>query len=314
MYILRFILIVSGMLVATYFSGPKNSPEQFNSPPQGQVQALPSNSPSSNNKEATVTIRNKTTGEFKQVPKSQVESYVSTPQPKVVNPSDKALKLSVYVFLGSNEKQRSDLINKFSNGTNDPKEAIKKLALLLDSNPEAMALTEKAVAQDIANKKSQSDSQAILEYHEKEYARLKAEFDSIPVSNTYIGGVQNTNTSPPKLGTTQKNDPYVGSSLANESSKHKGPTTYNVIGNTVYGSDGSTYNQIGNTIYKNDGTTYSPIGNTLYGSDGSSYSNIGNTTYSNDGTSYNRIGNTVYGSDGSTATSIGNTLYTYPGY
>lgn len=344
MPVIGFILLISGLLVVTYFSGPKSNSEQNNQPQpaQGQIETLPVKQAESSNYDyekakaaglsdeeiqnyiatkspnGTVTIRNKATGEIQKIPKSQLTNYVSSskPQPKVVKASDKALKLSIYAFLASNEKQRNDLINKFSNGTNDLKEAIKNLALLLDSNSEAMAVVDKTVAQDIANKKSQEESNAVLEYNKKEYERLKAEVDSLPSSTnyTYTGGVQNTNTTTPKSETSQKNDPYIGSSLANDSSKYKGPTTYNVIGNTVYGSDGSTYNQIGNTIYKNDGTTYSSIGNTLYGSDGSSYSNIGNTTYSNDGTSYNQIGNTVYGSDGSTATSIGNTLYTYPGY
>jgi len=85
--------------------------------------------------------------------------------------------------------------------------------------------------------------------------------------------------------------------------------TYNQIGNTIYGSDGSRMSKVGNTYYTNDGTRYSRIRNTIYGSDGSRISKVGNTYYSNNGTRYSQIGNTIYGSDGSRMTTIGNTTY-----
>lgn len=58
--------------------------------------------------------------------------------------------------------------------------------------------------------------------------------------------------------------------------------TYQMIGNTMFGSDGSYYNQIGNTTYFNDGTTYQQIGNTTFGSNGQTIQRIGNTYFVND--------------------------------
>lgn len=317
--LLGFILIVTGLLTVTYFSGPKNTPQQSSLPQQSQAQALPVSSPTPDNNEAMITIRNKKTGEVKQVPQSQVSNYTqATQQPKVVQPSEKALKLSAYIFLAVNDDQRNELISKLSIKKDDLKSAITNFALLLDSKPEGMALAEKLVAEDLAKKKSQAESEAILEYHQKEYERLKAEYDSIPTkaSNTYIG-TQNTDIKPSLSNTSQNTNRYTSntSNLVDEPviDRYRGPTTYNAIGNTVYGSDGSSYYSIGSTIYKNDGTTYRAIGNTVYGSDGSTISSIGRSVYDNNGTFYNRIGNTVYGTDGSTATSIGNTLYTWPG-
>ena len=73
-----------------------------------------------------------------------------------------------------------------------------------------------------------------------------------------------------------------------------GAQTYNRIGNTTFGSDGTTYNRIGNTTFGSDGTTYNRIGNTTFGSDGTTYNRIGNTTFGSDGTTANRIGNTTF--------------------
>lgn len=87
--------------------------------------------------------------------------------------------------------------------------------------------------------------------------------------------------------------------------------TYNTIGNTTYGSDGSTYQKIGNTIYGSGGQTWTKVGNTYHGSDGSTHTQIGNTTFSNtEHGSYttHQIGNTYY-SGRSTCSSIGNTLF-----
>ena len=63
-------------------------------------------------------------------------------------------------------------------------------------------------------------------------------------------------------------------------------TTYNTIGNTVFGSDGSTSTQIGSTTFGSDGTTVNQIGGTTFGSDGSTSQQIGNTTFikNSDGT------------------------------
>ena len=71
----------------------------------------------------------------------------------------------------------------------------------------------------------------------------------------------------------------------------------------------TSYQTIGNTIYGSNGTSYQQIGNTTYGSNGTSYQRIGNTTYDNNGNSYQRIGNTTYGSNGNTTQTIGNTTY-----
>ena len=62
------------------------------------------------------------------------------------------------------------------------------------------------------------------------------------------------------------------------------PTSYQRIGGTVFGSDGSSYQQIGNTTFGSDGSTYQRIGNSTFGNDGSSYQLIGNTTFGSDGT------------------------------
>lgn len=347
MHILGVVLVAVVLLTGIYFTGPKSNSSQViqPSPPSGQVQALPINSPTPDNKETMITIRNKKTGETKQVPQSQVSNYAqATQQPKVIQASDKALKLSVYAFVASNEKQKNDLISKFSNGTNDLKEAVKNLALLLDSKPEALALIEKTIAQDIANKKSISDREAIGEYHQKEYERLKAEIDSIPkvTNNTYTGGTRNTATTPTKSGSTQVNTfqdntqeinnrlksivntPDVNKFLEPniipyptenpEINVYGNADSYTRYGNTVYGSDGSNYTQYGNTVYGNDGSNYTKYGNTVYGNDGSSFTKYGNTTYGNDGTSYTQYGNTTYGNDGSSYTQYGNTVYTQSGY
>lgn len=88
-----------------------------------------------------------------------------------------------------------------------------------------------------------------------------------------------------------------------------GGTTYNKIGDTIYGSDGSTSTRIGNHTYNSNGSTSMDIGNHRYNSDGSSSTTIGNTRYNSDGSSSTRIGDTIYGSDGSNCSKIGNTVY-----
>jgi len=343
MHIVGVVLIAVVLLTGVYFTGPRSNSNQATQPllSSGQVQTLPINSPTPDNKETMVTIRNKKTGETKQVTQSQVSNYTQvTQQPKAVQPSEKALKLSAYVFVVSNEKQRNDLISQFSNGANDLKEAVKNLALLLDSKPEAIALIEKTIAQDIANKKSISDREAIGEYHQKEYERLKAEFDSIPkvTNNTYTGGTRNTATTQTKSESTQVN-PYqdsteeINNRLKNmlnspntysenifnspntpSLNTYKAPIRYDAIGDTVYGSDGSRYYQVGDSIYKNDGTKYYTVGDSLYGSNGSRYYQVGDSIYKNDGIRYDAVGGTIYGSDGSKATSVGDSIYVQPGY
>lgn len=222
----------------------------------------------------TVIIRNKATGEIQKIPKSQLANYISSskPQPKIVKASDKALKLSAYIFVASNEKQRSDLMSRFSNGTNDLKEAVKNLALQLDSNPEATTLAEKAIAQDIANKKSQSDNQTIIEYHTKEYERLKAEVDSLPSSTsyTYTGGTKNTTNTQTKPGSMQVN-PYQDNTqeithrLKNVVNSDSSGLTYFSYGDGTLGTAQKDSN--GNIIYGDSKgnfsiTTHDSLGNT----------------------------------------------------
>lgn len=43
--------------------------------------------------------------------------------------------------------------------------------------------------------------------------------------------------------------------------------TYQMIGNTMFGSDGSYYNQIGNTTFGSNGQTIQRIGNTYFVND-----------------------------------------------
>jgi hypothetical protein len=58
-------------------------------------------------------------------------------------------------------------------------------------------------------------------------------------------------------------------------------TSYQQIGNTTYGSNGTSYQQIGNTTYGSNGTSYQQIGNTTYGSNGKSCTKVGSTTFCN---------------------------------
>jgi len=87
------------------------------------------------------------------------------------------------------------------------------------------------------------------------------------------------------------------------------PDSWQVIGNTAYGSDGSSVQRIGNQFYGSDGSSAQVIGNQIYGSDGSSAQVIGNQIYRSDGSSSQRIGNQIYHSDGGSTQIIGNTLY-----
>ena len=73
-----------------------------------------------------------------------------------------------------------------------------------------------------------------------------------------------------------------------------GPGTYNQVGGTTYGPNGSTQQQVGGTTYMNSGTTYNQIGNTTYGSNGTTFNQVGNTTYGSNGTTSNTVGNTTY--------------------
>jgi hypothetical protein len=89
----------------------------------------------------------------------------------------------------------------------------------------------------------------------------------------------------------------------------RGLTTYNTIGNTTFGSDGSTIQRVGNTHFSSDGTTYNTIGNTTFGSDGSTMQRVGDSYFGSDGKTYNKVGNTIFGSDGSTIQKVGDTYF-----
>lgn len=88
-----------------------------------------------------------------------------------------------------------------------------------------------------------------------------------------------------------------------------GLTTYNKVGNTTFGSDGSSIQKVGNTYFSSDGSMYNTVGNTTFGSDGSTMQKVGNTYFHSDGTTYNKVGNTTFGSDGSTIQQVGDTLF-----
>jgi len=236
--------------------------------------------------------------------------------PKVVKASDKALRLSTYIFAVSQGSQRSELINKFSNGKNDLALAVNSLALLLDSKPEALALVEKTVTQDLARRLSKnsedSSNTSNTIFNDLEYS------DPTPSlgTNTYGNSRPLTVTQVPL---NQPNNSYPTYTLPSPTpttaiNVYGGADSYTRYGNTTYGSDGSSYTQYGNTVYGDDGSTYSKYGNTIYGNDGSTSTKYGNTTYESDGTSYSQYGNTIYGSDGSSYSKYGNTIYTQPGY
>ncbi len=70
----------------------------------------------------------------------------------------------------------------------------------------------------------------------------------------------------------------------------------------------SSYNQVGNRLYGSDGTSYSQLGNTTMGNNGTIYHSVGNQTYGSDGTSYNHVGNFTYGSNGTTCYHTGGTM------
>ncbi len=255
-------------------------------------------------------------------PVQGTESLVSPSiTPKVVKASDKALHLSTYIFTVIKGDKRNEFINKFSNGKNDLALAVNNLALLLDSKPEALALVEKTVTQDLARRLSKNS--------EESSNTSNAIFNDLEYSDPILSSGTNAygNTSPygnsrpltvTQAPLTQPNNYYPTYSPPSPTpttaiNVYGGADTYTKYGNTIYGSDGSTYTQYGNTVYGNDGSTYTKYGNTIYGNDGSTSTKYGNTTYESDGTSYSQYGNTTYGSDGSSYSKYGNTIYTQPG-
>lgn len=311
MHILGLFLVVTGFLTALYFTGPKNNTEQNSLPPplQGQVQALPTNTPSSNFDYEGAKAAGYSDAEIQSylTSKSQDKNSV-TPKPQVIKASDKALRLAAYIFTASDEALRKKLINQFSNGKNDLKLAVTNLALSLDSKPEALALFEKAIAQDIAQKATKNtkiDNSALL-----------SNLGSMDINPG------NINDSTDRF-TKSSIDSFLPKEIK---PKYPTPTqnptiniygnadSYTRYGNVTLGSDGSSYTQYGDTVLGSDGSSYTRYGDTILGNDGSSFTKYGNTTLGNDGSGYTQYGNTILGSDGSSYTQYGNTTLTRPGY
>lgn len=174
MRILVLFLIVSGFLVVTYFSGPKNTPQQAPALTY-EAQSSPVVSPSPVITNPTIAIRNKTTGEVKQIPESQKTNFVPTPQSKNVSntssptpaftpnpyeikPSNMSSALAVIVYSNlGNEKTK--YIRQFANGSDDLNLAIHNFALMLDKNPNIAA----SLMVYIMNKNSQRSSNTTIE-------------------------------------------------------------------------------------------------------------------------------------------------------
>lgn len=119
-------------------------------------------------------------------------------------------------------------------------------------------------------------------------------------------------TPTPPLPNFYSNQPQNAAGSSNFQMFNSGasrPDSWQVIGNTAYGSDGSSVQRIGNQFYGSDGSSAQVIGNQIYGSNGSSAQVIGNQIYRSDGSSSQRIGNQIYHSDGGSTQIIGNTLY-----
>jgi hypothetical protein len=256
-------------------------------------------------------------------PAQDTQPFIAAPTdtPETTRPSDKSLQLATYFFAEINDDQRTDFINKFSNGKNDLARAINSFALLLDNEPETLAVVEEVYTADLAQEVTdgtEGSSNAIS--NDFEYS------DPVPSSETNTYG----NTDPYPYSNTR---PLTG----NQAPSYKSNNTYQIYtppsptptpvinvygsagsytryGNTMFGSDGSTYTQYGNTVFGNDGSTHTRYGNTIYGNDGSTSTKYGNTTFNSDGTSYTQYGNTTFGSDGSMYTQYGNTTYSQPGY
>jgi hypothetical protein len=239
--------------------------------------------------------------------------------PETTKPSDKSLQLATYFFAEINDDERTDFINKFSDGKNDLARAINSFALLLDNEPEALAVVEEVYTADLAQDvtdNTEGSGDTIL--NDLEYSDPAPSSETNTYGNTSLYG-NNRSFTGNQVPSYQSNNSYRTYTPPSPTptpviNVYGGADTYTRYGNTVYGSDGSTYTQYGNTVYGNDGSSYTKYGNTTYGNDGSTSTTYGNTTYGSDGTSYTQYGNTTYGSDGSSYSQYGNTIYTQPGY
>jgi len=86
-------------------------------------------------------------------------------------------------------------------------------------------------------------------------------------------------------------------------------TTYQAIGNSVFGGNGTTYQKIGKQTFGPQGSTSQRIGNSSFNSNGTSSQQVGKTLFKSDGSTIQRIGNTTFGSDGITCQQIGNQTF-----
>lgn len=166
MPIIGFILIVSGLLVVTYFSGSKSSSQQTNPPPQAQVQALPVNSSITSYFDyAEAKAAGYSDQEINQylASKGQVGQPNNSimPKPQVTKPSDRALKLATLLFLNAGN-QKTELTKKFANGTDNLQLAINNFALMLDKDPQKTTILEVALFDYLAKQQSQNNSQSTL--------------------------------------------------------------------------------------------------------------------------------------------------------
>lgn len=239
-----------------------------------------------------------------------------TATPKAVKASDRSLKLATYIFAAIKGNQRTEFINKFSNGKNDLVLAVNNLALLLDSKPELLAAVEKVIAQDLVQrsaKNSQEDNSTAFD--DLEHVNISniggfndssGNSSSPPKNDTYIGGTQGTNVgtnlpkdTKPKTGFIQKGSQYtdsLGNTYFYNDDGTTGTAHTDSLGNTYYGdsvgrSSITTRDSLGNS-YTTDNqgnsidTSRDSLGNTYYygnnGLSGSSYNDSLGNTYYND--------------------------------
>jgi hypothetical protein len=246
---------------------------------------------------------------------------IATPTvtPKAVKPSEKSLLLSTYFFAEINDEQRTEFINKFSDGKNDLALAVNSFALLLDNEPEALAVVEEIYTEDLAQDVTDStEGSGDTIFNDLEYSDPAPSSETNTYGNTSLYGNERSFTGN-QVPSYQSNNSYRAYTPPSPTptpviNVYGSAESYTRYGNTVFGSDGSTYTQYGNTVFGNDGSTSTRYGNTIYGNDGSTSTKYGNTTFNSDGTSYTQYGNTTFGNDGSSSIQYGNTIFTQPGY
>ena len=201
-----------------------------------------------------------------------------TAVPTIVQPTEKALKVAFLINQVLSDSDWATLLQNHNITPSTTDEEIKDYALWMDSNPDALTKNEAIIVAYLSEQEYDND------YSFEENTTAQG-------SNSYSIYNSTEPTPTPEIAV------------------HGNASSYNQIGNTVFGSDGSTYQRIGNTVFGNDGSTYQKIGNTTFSNDGESYQDIGNTTFGSDGSTYQQIGNTTFGSDGTTCQKIGSTTF-----